>query len=629
MAAGSHLATCRVAALTLDDRYQTPQELQDAVEGIAAGLAAEFGTVPERIVAKPEPEKKESRGSGPLQVEPPATAEPLLLTTLASPLFDSYLGVEVGAMVGGRYRLVREEREGNGGRLFLAQDEKASSRQSAEVGLKLLHPAITADPALLDLLENEIGVIRQASHSNLVRYFRLERSPPFLVREWIHGFLLYDLLRWRRSLSAAELEILLGPLAATLDFVAERGLGLVDASVRKILMACPKETAREDFPNLARGEGQDWRRCTLKLNPLSLAPFLFRSRNGWDRQTVVPTSRVLSMTQAEAGIRGSKAVRLYGRLVYELLSGHAPVRRGEPQKYTPLPELDQAGNETLRRACATTGSGEAYRSCQEFWNALKENIVAAVRPTGVPLSRPATPTPSALPPPPPPPKRRLMIGAIVAGAFIIALAIFIAIRFGGSGMNSVVTPIPSVANVTPTPTPVVLATPPPSVAIASPTPAPTASSSPVVVATPTPTPTIPSKTVETTKEEPADKTFDGVWSVTLNMHDYKDPGTGAVAQGFVRYFAARVKNGVLHGEHGTRGTPGWLEINGKIEADGTAILHASGIKGSETYNMPSDGASHGRSGAPYDYDISAQFKGGRGTGKRIGPRIGIFDFVKN
>jgi hypothetical protein len=117
----------RMLAKSPDDRYQTPQELQDAVEGIAAGLPAEFGTVPERIVAKPEPEKMESRGSGPLQVEPPATAEPLLLTTLASPLFDSYLGVEVGAMVGGRYRLVREEREGNGGRLFLAQDEKASS----------------------------------------------------------------------------------------------------------------------------------------------------------------------------------------------------------------------------------------------------------------------------------------------------------------------------------------------------------------------------------------------------------------------------------------------------------------------------------------------------------------------
>ena len=34
----------RMLAKSPDDRYQTPQELQDAVEGIAAGLAAEFGS---------------------------------------------------------------------------------------------------------------------------------------------------------------------------------------------------------------------------------------------------------------------------------------------------------------------------------------------------------------------------------------------------------------------------------------------------------------------------------------------------------------------------------------------------------------------------------------------------------
>jgi len=262
-------------------------------------------------------------------------AEPVQLATFTSPLFDSYLGVQVGAQVGGRYRLLEEEREGNGGRLFLVQDEQASGGESPEVGLKLLHPGITADPALIDLLENEIGVIRQATHQNLVRYFRLERDAPgpFLLREWVHGFLLYDLLRWGRSLSAAELEILLGPLAATLDFVSDNGLGLVDVSVRKIMVACPKEIAREDFQALAIGNAQDWKRCTLKLNPLSLAPLLFRSRNGWDRQTVVPSSRVVSMTQAEAGIRGSKAVRLYGRLVYQLLSGHASTRY-DPQTYT-------------------------------------------------------------------------------------------------------------------------------------------------------------------------------------------------------------------------------------------------------------------------------------------------------
>jgi serine/threonine protein kinase len=385
----------RMLAKSPDNRFQTPQELQDAVETVAARLTSDVRTVPERIVAEGIPKRNESADTNALQIDPHALAEPLQLTTLATPIFDGYLGIEVGAVIGSRYRLLEESREGNGGRFFLARDEQAAAGESSEVGLKLLHPGISGDPALLDLLENEIGVIRQATRSHLIRYFQLERSTPFIVREWIHGFLLYDLLRWRRSLNAAELQALLGPLAATLDFVSDSGLGLVDVSVRKILVVCPKEIAREDFPNLARGNPQEWNRCTVKLNPLSLAPLVFRSRNGWDRQTVVPSSRVLSTTQAEIGIRGSKAVRLYGRLVYELLSGHAP-RRDNSQTYTPLTELDQAGNETLRRACVANSSGASYRSCQEFWNALKENTAIAGRRTSVPVP-PSVTAPFALP----------------------------------------------------------------------------------------------------------------------------------------------------------------------------------------------------------------------------------------
>jgi serine/threonine protein kinase len=511
----------RMLAKSPDDRFQTPQELQDAVETISKALAYEFGTVPERIVVETDPEQNSSHQESGREKKLPVDVEPVLLATLASPLFDSYLGVQVGDQIEGRYQLVEEEREGNGGRLFLAQDQKASGGHPAEVGLKLLHPGITADPALIGLLGNEIGIIRQAAHQNLVHYFRMERgvTGPFLVREWVHGFLLYDLLRWGRSLRAAELQVLIGPLAAALDFVSDHGLGLVDVSVRKILVVCPKDIAREDFQAFAKGDAQDWKRCTPKLNPLSLAPLLFRSRNGWDRQTVVPTSRVLSITQAEAGIRGSKAVRLYGQLVYELLSGHAATRGG-PHGYTPLPELDQAGNETLRRACVGLGSGVGYRNCQEFWDALQEAITTAGRPTALAVSAPAISTPSALPPPPvapPPPKRGGILTAIVCGALIIALAIFATMRFGGSATPSMGTPIPSPAPAStpilpptplssvaittpapaPTPTPTPAPTPTPSPA-PTPTPASTASPSPAAVATPSPAVETPSPSVETT-----------------------------------------------------------------------------------------------------------------------------------
>jgi serine/threonine protein kinase len=427
-----------------EDRFQTPEELQEAIEQAVQQVSAQFGTVPERISPNAQ------GGSLPEQkAEPVVSPEP--------PLLDAYLAVQTGALLGNRYRLIAEEREGNSGRLFQARDEHAQPDQPSEVAVKLLHPGIAGDPELLNLLENELGVIRQARDPHLVRYYRLERDAagPYLVREWVNGFLLYELLRWRRSLKASELPLLLDPLAGTLDFVAGQGLGLVDVSVRKLLVACPTEIG--EFESLARGDAQQWTRCTLKLNPLSLAPLLFKSRNGWDLQTIVPMSRVLSMTQAEAGIRGTKAVRLYGRLMYELLSGRPPAPGLKSQRYGPLPELDQAGNEILRRACDSADGG--YRGCQEFWGAFKENVAAQRRPSGPPpsppsvASEPAAPPPAGVPPPKRPPAWTLRL-MIVGGAAIIGLAIFAAIR-SGNAPSPAPTPVPL-------PSPVVTTTPAPS-----------------------------------------------------------------------------------------------------------------------------------------------------------------------
>jgi uncharacterized protein len=489
-----------------EERFQTPDELQEAVEAAAAQLASESGVVSERLAAevgKPESDDQ----AGPAMER---QVEPVLLTAPASPLFDMYLAVEIGALAANRYRLVSEEREGNGGRLFHAKDERATAGQPSEVVLKLVHPGIAADPALLDLLENEIGVIRQATHPHLVRYWRVERGTPgpWLVRDWVHGFLLFDLLRWRQSLRTDELLALLGPLASTIDFVSSQGLRLVDVSVRKILVACPSEITPEKFPEFARGDAREWSRCRLILNPLSLAPLLFRNRNGWDRQTIVPASRVLSMTRAESGIRGNQAVRLYGRLVYELLSGHASIRDANSRKYTPLPELDQEGNETLRRACVATDP--AHPNCEAFWNALKENLAGKERPF-TPVTQPpaSISTTVSSPPPARPPNRNLVIGAVMSGALIIALALLSVTRFGGPGAAPQVSPTPSAESATPISTPATTPTPAASIAGATPNAAPvtaaTPAPTPVSAASPTPTPVAAAIPIPSVSASPQEK----------------------------------------------------------------------------------------------------------------------------
>jgi hypothetical protein len=112
--------------------------------------------------------------------------------------------------------------------------------------------------------------------------------------------------------------------------------------------------------------------------------------------------------------------------------------------------------------------------------------------------------------------------------------------------------------------------------------------------------------------------FDGNWSVALVCP------TDKTAQGYTYHFAVKVKTGVLHGEHGTTGTPGWVALDGLIQADGRATLNAKGLT-----NIPKFSAYQVQTGTPYTYTVKAQFDGSRGSGKRIEIRACTLSFVKS
>jgi len=101
---------------------------------------------------------------------------------------------------------------------------------------------------------------------------------------------------------------------------------------------------------------------------------------------------------------------------------------------------------------------------------------------------------------------------------------------------------------------------------------------------------------QTTKAASTNTAFDGTWSVAVIAYDYKNPD-GTVARGSVKRLSAKVKNGVLHGESGVRGVANWYELNGKIAADGTALLHATGTFGNPAYTV-----NHPTPNKPWAYD---------------------------
>ena len=74
------------------------------------------------------------------------------------------------------------------------------------------------------------------------------------------------------------------------------------------------------------------------------------------------------------------------------------------------------------------------------------------------------------------------------------------------------------------------------------------------------------------------QSFDGSWLTTVSCDVARD------ALGYSYQFVSMVRNGVLHGLHGTEGQPSSLKIDGTIAPDGTSKLYAVGHTGSREYD---------------------------------------------
>jgi hypothetical protein len=100
--------------------------------------------------------------------------------------------------------------------------------------------------------------------------------------------------------------------------------------------------------------------------------------------------------------------------------------------------------------------------------------------------------------------------------------------------------------------------------------------------------------------------FEGTWDTVLSCEN----AAGAVGYSFK--FPSIVKDGVLHGDKGTKGKPGWLQLDGKILSDGAANIYADGLVGASEAAV-----GHRPAGTQYGYHIEAKFTEDSGTGKRV------------
>ena len=99
--------------------------------------------------------------------------------------------------------------------------------------------------------------------------------------------------------------------------------------------------------------------------------------------------------------------------------------------------------------------------------------------------------------------------------------------------------------------------------------------------------------------------FDGTWITTMACEE--SPHMPA----YKWTFPSTIANGSFHGQHGEQGGPGYLIIDGPINNDGSARLHAKG-----TVQPGKAGVVTELKGNKYDYYIEAKFTDTTGTGTR-------------
>jgi len=114
--------------------------------------------------------------------------------------------------------------------------------------------------------------------------------------------------------------------------------------------------------------------------------------------------------------------------------------------------------------------------------------------------------------------------------------------------------------------------------------------------------------------------FDGAWEVALECPDVTE---GNRAKGYAYRFPATVKEGKLRAQRLAEDAPGFLRLEGTIDADGQAQLSARGRTAGAEYTLKGS-----QPGTPYGYGVAARFEAARGTGRRSEGRPCTYTFVK-
>ena len=221
----------------------------------------------------------------------------------------------VGALLAGRYRVVRQLGQGGMGSVWLAEDTQLDNKLFA---IKMLPSILVSNKRAYQQLKTEALVAMKLVHPNIVqlRAFEENDGNPFLVMDYVDGQTLDDYLveegngelGMGNGLSESEVLRLLKPIAAALDYAHGKGIVHRDVKPGNVMVAKDGTPYILDF-GIAREIQETMTRVTGKLSSGTLLYMSPEQLNG-----DAPTKE--------------QDVYSFAAMAYECLKGEPPFARG-------------------------------------------------------------------------------------------------------------------------------------------------------------------------------------------------------------------------------------------------------------------------------------------------------------
>lgn len=247
--------------------------------------------------------------------------------------------VDVGTVLGGRYRLERKLGAGGMGLVYLASDWEV---QGESFAIKVLNPQVLAHPEALDLLREEVRKTRSLAHPNIVGVYSLnaDRVGIYMLMEYLEGKTLDGLLNeeYGRGMPLMRAWPIIHDIGAALGYAHDHNVIHSDIKPSNVFVTTLGKAKLLDFGIARAARGRD-----QLFNPAVL-------------DALTPVYASCEMLE---GVEPDPRDDVYalGVLIYEMLSGRRPFggrtaveARQEKCRVAPLTTLTAVQNTALAQA---------------------------------------------------------------------------------------------------------------------------------------------------------------------------------------------------------------------------------------------------------------------------------------